>query len=202
MRCLRGAGPSPIRNVARSRSACVTLGYSSSTPCFFQIGLSKRSCASLMKFMQLGLCNPIMHVSGLGAGTCRREGPTPEGSSATMPEEAIAIRRQALAVRLRMDVPRRRSSPPECRHEMKGAGMRSSLAPLRRYAESVRTRIGPCRRPAGDGTRTGVRRWLALAASLVLCLSADAAEPLRLDEVAEGVHVYGGSARMRRTPET
>ena len=70
--------------------------------------------------------------------------------------------------------------------------MRSSLAPLRRYAESGRTRIGRCRRPAGDGTRTGARRWLALAASLVLCPPADAAEPLRLDEVAEGVHVYAG----------
>ena len=70
--------------------------------------------------------------------------------------------------------------------------MRSSLAPLRRYAESVRTRIGRCRRTAGDGTRAGARQWLALATTLVLCPPTDAAEPLRLDEVAEGVHVYAG----------
>ena len=48
------------------------------------------------------------------------------------------------------------------------------------------------RRPAADRTRTGWRRWLALAATLALCTPAGAVEPLRLEEVAEGVHVYAG----------
>ena len=70
--------------------------------------------------------------------------------------------------------------------------MRSSLAPLRRCTESVRARIGWRRRPVSGRTRTGAYGWLALAFSLALCTPAGAVEPLRLEEVAEGVHVYTG----------
>ena len=70
--------------------------------------------------------------------------------------------------------------------------MRSPLAPLRHCTESVRARIGWRRRPASVPVHTGTRRCLALAACLVVCATAGAAEPLRLEEVAEGVHVYAG----------
>ena len=69
------------------------------------------------------------------------------------------------------------------------ADMRSSLAPLCRCTESVRTRIEWRRCPVSSRTRTGVYRWLALA----LCTPAGAVEPLRLEEEeeeAEGFHVY------------
>ena len=52
--------------------------------------------------------------------------------------------------------------------------------------------VGWRRRPAADRTRTGLRRWIALATSLALCTPAGAVEPLGLEEVAEGVHVYAG----------
>ena len=70
--------------------------------------------------------------------------------------------------------------------------MRSPLAPHRRCAESVRNRIGCRRPPAADRTRAGVHLWLALAASLSLCTPAGAVEPLQLEEVADGIHVYAG----------
>lgn len=70
--------------------------------------------------------------------------------------------------------------------------MRSPMAPVSRRTESVRVRIGSGVRPASGRARTGARRWLALASSVTLCAAAGAAEPLRLEEVAEGVHVYAG----------
>ena len=70
--------------------------------------------------------------------------------------------------------------------------MRSPLAPHRRCAEPIRTRIGCRRPPAADRTRAGAHRWLALAASLSLCTPAGAVEPLQLEEVADGIHVYAG----------
>ena len=70
--------------------------------------------------------------------------------------------------------------------------MRSPMATLRRCPGLARTRVGSRRWRTAGRTRTGARPWLALAASLVLCAPAGAAEPLRLEEVAEGVHVYAG----------
>ncbi len=70
--------------------------------------------------------------------------------------------------------------------------MRSSMTPLRRCTEPVRARIGRRRGSVSGRTRTGPWRWFALAASLALCAPGGAAEPLPLDEVAEGVHVYAG----------
>ena len=68
--------------------------------------------------------------------------------------------------------------------------MQSSLAPARRCTESVPARIGWG--PMSGRTHTGAYRWLAIALSLALCTPAGAVEPLRLEEVAEGVHVYTG----------
>ena len=53
--------------------------------------------------------------------------------------------------------------------------------------------VGRRRRPTAARARTGLRRWLAFAATLALCAPAGAVEPLRLEEVAEGIHVYAGA---------
>ena len=68
--------------------------------------------------------------------------------------------------------------------------MRLSLAVLRRCTESVHARIGWPRGPAPNSTRAGACRCIALAASLALGIAAGAVEPLQLEEVAEGIHVY------------
>ena len=71
--------------------------------------------------------------------------------------------------------------------------MRSPSATLRRCTGPVRAGIGMLRRLAARRRRAGLRRRLAPAATLLaLCVAASAAEPLRLEEVAEGVHVYTG----------
>ena len=70
--------------------------------------------------------------------------------------------------------------------------MRLHVAGLRRCIESVRARVGLRWGPASRRARAGPRRPLALAASLALCATAGAIEPLPLEEVAEGVHVYTG----------
>ena len=70
--------------------------------------------------------------------------------------------------------------------------MRTSQVPQRRRIESVRGRTG-LRRCTESGPAGGGRRpWLAYTAALALCVTAGAAEPLRLEEVAEGVHIYTG----------
>ena len=72
--------------------------------------------------------------------------------------------------------------------------MRSHVADLRRCIEWFRARIGPRPGPASRRDRAGPRRplALALAASLALCATAGATEPLPLEEIAEGIHVYTG----------
>ena len=70
--------------------------------------------------------------------------------------------------------------------------MRSPLAPPRRCTGPGRSRIEGCRAPPSVHGSAGAHRWLALAASIVLGIPAGAVEPLRLEEVAAGVHVYAG----------
>ena len=65
------------------------------------------------------------------------------------------------------------------------------------HSERSATRTGPRSswiRPSAERFRTAARiRWCAgLAAVLALCAAAGAAEPLKLENVAEGVHVYTG----------
>ena len=69
--------------------------------------------------------------------------------------------------------------------------MRSLPATLRCIG-AVRARTCVPGRQATHRRRAGLRRLLAPAAALALCVAAGAAEPLRLEEVAEGVHVYTG----------
>ena len=70
--------------------------------------------------------------------------------------------------------------------------MRTHLPRLRCCIDAARAGIGGRRRTATGRARAGLHRWPALAAAAVLCAAAGAAEPLRLEEVAEGVHVYTG----------
>ena len=70
--------------------------------------------------------------------------------------------------------------------------MRSLSATVRSCIGAVRARTGVPGRRATRRQRAGLRRRLAPAAALALCVAAGAAEPLRLEEVAEGVHVYTG----------
>ena len=70
--------------------------------------------------------------------------------------------------------------------------MRSPLAHPSRYAGSACARAGSGRYPASNRIRAGLHRWLAAAPLLVVCATAGAVEPLPLEEVAEGVHVYAG----------
>ena len=70
--------------------------------------------------------------------------------------------------------------------------MRSRSATLRSCIGAVRTHPGAPGHRATRRQRAGLRRRLAPAAALVLCVAASAAEPLRLEEVAEGVYVYTG----------
>ena len=63
---------------------------------------------------------------------------------------------------------------------------------LRHDLDATRNRIGALRRTAPRGVLAGPKPRLAIAAALALCVGAGAAEPLRLVEVAEGVHVYTG----------
>ena len=70
--------------------------------------------------------------------------------------------------------------------------MRSRSATLRRCIGAVRARASVLGRLATRHRRAGLRQRLAPAATLALCVAAGAAEPLRLEEVAEGVHVYTG----------
>ena len=69
--------------------------------------------------------------------------------------------------------------------------MRSHSASLR-CVGAVRARTGMLWRLAARRWDVGLRRRLAPAAALALSVAAGAAEPLRLEEVAEGVHVYTG----------
>ena len=70
--------------------------------------------------------------------------------------------------------------------------MRSRSAILRSCIGAVRARARAPARRATRRQRAGLRQHLVSAAALVLCVAAGAAEPLRLEEVAEGVHVYTG----------
>ena len=70
--------------------------------------------------------------------------------------------------------------------------MQTFQVPRRRCIESIRACTGLRRCPESHPASGGPHRWLAYAAALALCVTAGAAEPLRLDEVAEGVHVYTG----------
>lgn len=70
--------------------------------------------------------------------------------------------------------------------------MRSPLAPLGRRTGTICARVASRRRPAAIRFRTGLHRCLALVSFFVVCATAGAAEPLPLEEVAEGVHVYAG----------
>ena len=69
---------------------------------------------------------------------------------------------------------------------------RPSPAPPHHRAEPVRVRTAVPRRPASGRALLVPHQWLALALALAAGASAGAAEPLRLEEVAEGVHVYAG----------
>ena len=74
--------------------------------------------------------------------------------------------------------------------------MPSPATTPRRHAATAGARPGRRRCPAPARTRNGPRRRLAVALAvalaIALCTPAGAVEPLRLEEVAEGVHVYAG----------
>ena len=70
--------------------------------------------------------------------------------------------------------------------------MRSPLAPPGRRTGTVCARVASGRHPASIRIPTGLHRCLALTPFLVVCATAGAAEPLPLEEVAEGVHVHAG----------
>ena len=70
--------------------------------------------------------------------------------------------------------------------------MQSRPATLRSRIGAVRARTAVPERRATRRRRAGLRQCLAPAAALALCVAAGAAEPLRLEEVAEGIHVYTG----------
>ena len=70
--------------------------------------------------------------------------------------------------------------------------MRTRPEPPSCCKKTVSVRVESARRLTSIGVRTGRHRYLTLMAFLVVCTTVAATEPLRLEEVAEGVHVYTG----------